>query len=205
MPDLGRPSKLTPEIRDKVLQAIQLGCPRKQAAAFGGIDEATLRRWLARGRDPDEEPYAPFREAVLEAEAKATVALVGSITQAARGGDVRASIWLLERKLPELFSPRSRLHDPYRVLEILDDAGLISDHEEALAALARSGSGLPESRTSDEDLDDVDLTEEQRTALFDVLHATRVKARVVDPEAAAPVDGNGQAHHDDGRDPERGT
>ena len=179
MADLGRPSKLTPAIREKIVQALSLGCHRKQAAAFAGIDERTFRRWMRDGLQPDTEPYTSFREAVEEAEAKCQVAAVGCITKAARDGDYRAAAWLLERRCPELYSPRSRLHDPYRVLEILDDAGLVADHEKALTALAQSGAGLPQGDAGDDDLDDIDLTEEQRTALFDELHATRVRARVV--------------------------
>ena len=71
MREPGRPSKLTLDVQEKIIQALHLGNHRKHAAAYAGIDETTLRRWMARGRNPSDEAYAAFREAVEQAEAKA--------------------------------------------------------------------------------------------------------------------------------------
>jgi hypothetical protein len=51
----GRPSKLTPEIAARVVEAVEAGASLRVAAAHGGIAQSTLFLWLARG----EEEGAP--------------------------------------------------------------------------------------------------------------------------------------------------
>lgn len=48
-PRAGRPSKLTDERADTILQAVEQGSYLKVAAAAAGVGEATLHRWLADG------------------------------------------------------------------------------------------------------------------------------------------------------------
>jgi len=190
MPDPGRPSKLTPAVQEKVVQALHIGNHRKHAAQFAGIDECTLRRWMARGKNPAEEAYVAFRQAVEEAEAKAHVMAMGAIAKAART-DWRAAAWMLERRLPEHYAPRSSLFDPYRTLELLEEAGLIrteEDRDRALAALAQTSGKIEQpANDQEDDLDALDMSEEQREILFGVLHAVKRQARVVDTE---PIDGS---------------
>jgi len=186
MSETGRPPKLTPAVQEKILQALHLSNHRKHAAAFAGVGERTFRRWMACGANPDDVPYASFRQAVEEAEAKAHVMSMGCIAKAARGGDWKAAAWMLERKLPEHYAPRSSLFDPYRTLELLEEAGLIKseeDRERALTALAQAGGKIDQPAADEEnDLDQLDLSEEQREILFGVLHAAKRNARVVDSE-----------------------
>ena len=186
MSEPGRPSKLTPEVQEKIVQALHLCNHRKHAAEFAGIEERTLRRWMARGKNPNDHEYTAFRAAVVEAEAKAKVMAMGCIAKASRDGDWRAAAWLLERRNPEHYAPRSSLFDPYRTLELLEEAGLIKDEEDrdrALTALAQSGGNIEQpAPEGEDDLDSLDLSEEQREILFGVLHAVKRKAHVVDPE-----------------------
>ncbi len=132
----GRPSKLTHAVQERVVQALCLGNYRQIAAAYAGIDERTLRRWLQQGTNEPDGPYRDFRDAVHSAEAKSQVMSMGCVGQAARNGDWRAAAWMLERRVPERFSPNSRLFDPFRVLDILEQADVQFDREQALRALA---------------------------------------------------------------------
>lgn len=87
---MARPSKMTPQTVKKILDALTAGNTRKAAAQYAGIDQDTLCRWLRR--------YADFADAVLQAEAAAEVGHVANIAAAANDGDVRASIFWLERR-----------------------------------------------------------------------------------------------------------
>ena len=169
MADNGRPSKLKPEVIEKIVQALTVGNYRKQAALYAGIDDGTLRRWMKRGRAEPEGPYADFRAAVLEAESKAQIMAMGCVTKAIREGDWKAAAWMLERRLPEHYAPRSRLFDPYRVLEILDDEGLVADRDRALTALAEAEPSLSLESGSDFEIDETQVTDEDRDALFRLL------------------------------------
>lgn len=64
------PSKFTAERRTRILEALRIGASHQTAAALAGISEATLRSWLARGRDGESEGrWAEFYQEVLAAEA----------------------------------------------------------------------------------------------------------------------------------------
>ena len=77
----GRPTALTPDVEHRIIQALQLGNYRKDAAQYAGVDPTTLHRWVARGRREPDSEYGALREAVLEAESKAKIAAIGCITK----------------------------------------------------------------------------------------------------------------------------
>ena len=189
MPDTGRPSKLTPAAKEKVLQALGLGNTRAHAAAYAGIDAATLRRWMGRGRDEKEGSYTQLRQAVLQAESRAQMLATGCIAKAIRDGDWKAAAWMLERRVPEHYAPRSRLFDPHRVLDILEDQGLVVDRDRALQALAAAEPGMTLSEEDTDDLDEIEVSEEERRVLMKVLRASKgesaeptpVEARLLEP------------------------
>jgi len=167
--DPGRPSKLTLQVEEQLVQALRMGTSRKHAAIYAGIDEATLRRWMARGRVEREGPHAELHRAVVEAEAKAQIVAMGCVAKAIREGDWKAATWLLERKAPEQYAPRSRLFDPYRVLEILEDEGLVVDRDRALTALAEAEPSLSLDQSADFEIDEDAVTDEDKQALFRLL------------------------------------
>lgn len=53
----GRATKLTPEIQDRIAQAVKTGMFQNRAARMAGVHESTFYRWMERGRaDPATEP-----------------------------------------------------------------------------------------------------------------------------------------------------
>lgn len=63
--DIGRPTELTPEVKEAILQAYGLGCYLETAAAYAGIGEATLRTWLRRGAK-EIKRRKKYREEILD-------------------------------------------------------------------------------------------------------------------------------------------
>jgi hypothetical protein len=98
-PGRGRPTKRTPDARQKVLEAIKKGLPIKVACGLSGISEDTFARWNK--DDPD------FALAVAQAEATPIAESVDTIRGAGRD-DWRASSWWLERRHADLFAPPSQ-------------------------------------------------------------------------------------------------
>lgn len=94
----GRPSKLTESTQRKIIEAIHLGCTYSIAASYAGIHEATLFKWMARGREGDGGIYEDFYRAIKQAESVNAVRCLASIAQSARDGNWTASAWLLERR-----------------------------------------------------------------------------------------------------------
>ncbi len=200
MPENGRPTKLTPEIQEKIVQALSIGNYRKDAAEYAGIDAATLYRWVLRGSREKDSAYADFRTAVLEAESRAKITAIGCITKAMRDGDWRAAAYWLDRKFPHQFSDRSQLFLIQKTFEQVEAAAeaagiqlpesvwetawttLAADLAQKLPSQLRLD--LKQPSDLDDELGDVDVTDEQRNALFELLHAQ--KRRVVHTEVIEP-------------------
>lgn len=105
----GRPTKFTPETRERIITALRAGNYRETACQYAGIGYSTLRTWMIRAEDPDAPPeYQEFLEAVERAEAEAEVMDIALIRQAAQGGTWQAAAWIRERKNPERWGRRER-------------------------------------------------------------------------------------------------
>ena len=100
----GRPTKLTPEIQHRVVQALGSGNTRTASAAFARIGLSTFERWLT---DPRPK-YQEFRAAVEKAEADAEVRNV-AIIQKAAPETWQAAAWWLERRRPQDWARTERL------------------------------------------------------------------------------------------------
>ncbi len=115
---VGRKTKLTPEIRERVVAAIRAGNYAVIAAEYAGISESSFYAWLQRGRERSTGPYAEFLEAVKEAEREAEVRAVAMV-QKAMPENWTAAMTFLERKFPQRWGRRDRTPvevDPREVL-----------------------------------------------------------------------------------------
>jgi len=104
----GRPTDLTPELQEKIVQAIKAGNYIETASAYAGINKTTLYDWLKRGSKETDGIYVEFSNAVEKALADAEVRDVAIIAKAA---DTywQASAWRLERKFPKRWGRKDRL------------------------------------------------------------------------------------------------
>lgn len=121
---LGRfAEKLTPEVRQQVVDALRAGAPPEVASAYAGIVRATYYNWLERGRAAisaangdlpqvlGENEYAQFVVAVDNALAQFVVGNMTRIGVAGRtkvDGEWQALAWQLERRFPAFFARRTR-------------------------------------------------------------------------------------------------
>lgn len=104
---MGRPSKLTPELQERIVQAIRAGNYIETAAAYAGIAKSTLYDWLKRGARAKTGKYRAFSDAVQRALAEAEVRDVAIIGKAAQE-QWQAAAWRLERKFPERWGRKDR-------------------------------------------------------------------------------------------------
>lgn len=94
----GRPTKLTPETRRRILRCIRRGLPLNLSASAAGVALSSLHKW--RGQQS-------FGDAVQKAIAQGADARLKKIEDASVT-DWRAAAWLLEHCNPEHFA-KSRL------------------------------------------------------------------------------------------------
>ena len=87
---MARPTKLTPEVQDLIVDGINAGLTFRLTCARVGVNPGTFYRWL-------ESMYREFYEAVERAKADSALRLVSQITLQALT-DWRAAAFMLERR-----------------------------------------------------------------------------------------------------------
>ena len=104
---IGRRTKLTPEIRDKICELVRAGNYGEVAARCAGIHPATFYRWQERGRE-GRAPYGEFCDCLEKATAEAEARNIVTIQKASQE-QWQAAAWFLERKHHERWGRRDRL------------------------------------------------------------------------------------------------
>lgn len=138
---MGRPTKLNPETQAKIVNALSAGNYFDTACMFADIDESTGYRWMQRGEAEIKrregnvkegtaqwqkaQPFVEFYKAVKAATARAEVAFVAKVRQAATQDDSpgqwQAAAWWLERRRPDMWGRRvnQTTHDGGLEVEII--------------------------------------------------------------------------------------
>jgi hypothetical protein len=99
----GRPSKLTPEVIERICAALRAGTSFKTAAEFAGISEPTVHAWMLKGRNAKSGKFREFWQKVTRARGVAKVSYVNVIRKAASEGDWQAAKWALAHIEPESY------------------------------------------------------------------------------------------------------
>lgn len=106
---MGRPSKLTTKVQDKIVVAIRSGSSPEGAAQYAGIDRSTFYRWLDQGRRARSGSYRRFREAIEKAKADLETMVAAKVIKGINEGKLELAIQFLERRYPELWGRREAL------------------------------------------------------------------------------------------------
>jgi hypothetical protein len=94
----GRPIELNAAVQTHICELLESALPIAVTCEASGISTSTYHAWRARG-ESGEKPFADFLEATTLARARAKLALVTVIREAAPS-DWRAASWLLSRMIP---------------------------------------------------------------------------------------------------------
>lgn len=99
---MARPSKFTQATVDRLLQAVRLGATYELAAKSAGITYHTFNNWhqgvFPRGADSNLK--MEFLDGLTRAEGEGALQWLAVINRAAKDGDWRAAMTLLERRYP---------------------------------------------------------------------------------------------------------
>lgn len=118
---IGRRTLCTPEVTERVVQALRAGNYIETSCDFAGISVGTYYGWCARARAElesvengerrkvrkKEEPFVKFLEAVKKARSTAEVESVARIRKAGGDGAWQADAWFLERSFPDRWGRRN--------------------------------------------------------------------------------------------------
>jgi transposase len=100
---MARPSKLTPEIQQRIGDNIALGLTYRLAAESVGITYKTLNEWNQKGQTEKSGKYYQFAQHIKKCNADGARKLLERLNEAAKAGDTRICMWVLERRFSEDF------------------------------------------------------------------------------------------------------
>ncbi len=86
---MARPSKLTPEIQQRIGENIALGLTYSLAAESAGVTYKTFNSWMANGRNSTSGKYHQFYLHVTKRNVDAAKTLLEHLKTAAEAGDTR--------------------------------------------------------------------------------------------------------------------
>lgn len=135
---VGEGVKLTPEIQNKIVAALRVGCPLNTAAAYANVVSSTFNNWLRRGRD-GEQPYRGLVEQIDLAIADGKMRDLVRIDQGA-DKDWRAAAWKLERRFPLEFGEKTQSEITVQARPFIDVSKLTVAEQQTLLALLEKGS-----------------------------------------------------------------
>lgn len=122
---MARPTKLTPQVQQNIVDALMAGNYFDAACAYAGITDRAGYYWMERGRKElerregnvkegtkrwlKEEPFVQFLQAVKKADSHAEVKNVALIQKAANE-TWQAAAWWLERRFPQKWGRKVMEH-----------------------------------------------------------------------------------------------
>lgn len=98
-----RPSKLTPEVKQRLVDAVKAGNHITRACEYAGINKVTYYRWKARASTSKSGEYFDLLQELEEAESEAQVRMVAQ-WQSQIPNDWRAAREFLARRFPDEWS-----------------------------------------------------------------------------------------------------
>jgi hypothetical protein len=96
----GQPTKLTPEVTERLVEALKAGNYIETACTYAGIGVSTYHAWVAKAEETGaNKDFTDFLDAVKKARSEAEIRNVALIQQAAQK-NWTAAAWWLERSQP---------------------------------------------------------------------------------------------------------
>ena len=126
---MARPSKLTPEVVEAIVEAVASGLSRRFAALSAGVSTRTLFAWQQAGRQKKGEEFVQFLHRIKKAEGEAVAVRMRQIDRAARNGKWQAAAWWLERMHPDVYG-----NDRRRVRELAKRVQALSRQLDSMAS-----------------------------------------------------------------------
>jgi transposase len=101
-----RPTKLTPEIQQRIGDNIALGLTYRLAAESAGVTYKTLNEWNQKGQTENSGKYYQFYQHIKKRNADAAKALLERLNDSVKAGNCSVCMWILERRFPDEFGRR---------------------------------------------------------------------------------------------------
>ena len=153
----GRPSKLTPAIKSKLLSMIRIGVPLQTACKCCNLDYATVKEWIQRGKGTHSSrgktpEFSAFADSYDKAIGECECNLIARIQQSA-SHDWKAAAWLLARRHPDRWSEPKPCSLEDLIVAMAQSGLLTAEQLDALIKLSESSKNQAKLILSGEKID----------------------------------------------------
>jgi len=100
------PTKLTPEIQQKIGDGVSLGLTYALAASAAGVTYQTFNQWMKLGRDSTSGKYFEFHSHIEQRNAEGALRILQKLNDEAKAGNCQVCMFILERRFSEDFGRR---------------------------------------------------------------------------------------------------
>ncbi len=101
-----RPSKLTPEIQQKIGDGVSRGLTYALAASAAGVTYQSLNSWMKLGRDSTSGKYFEFYKHIEQRNAEGALKILQKLNDETKAGNCQVCMFILERHFSEDFGRR---------------------------------------------------------------------------------------------------
>jgi hypothetical protein len=103
---MARPSKLTQEIQQRIGDNIALGLTYRLAAESACVTYKSFNLWMQQGKNSTSGRHFEFYQHIQKCNAEGALKLLERLNEAAKAGDTRICMFILERRFSEDFGRR---------------------------------------------------------------------------------------------------
>ncbi|WP_414468894.1 transposase [Methanobacterium sp. ACI-7] len=104
----GRPTKLTPKLKEEIVNLLKMGNYIETTCATVGINKSTFYAWMKKGEESTRpNRYSKFYEEVKQAQARSEAREVNIINAHAEK-NWKAAAWKLERRHHERWGKKNK-------------------------------------------------------------------------------------------------
>jgi hypothetical protein len=109
---MARPTILTNELQQQLVDTLANGVPISDACAYVGITDRAYYGWMARGKrgGADNELYIQFFQEITRARVRARVSAITMIRKSVVNGNTEDARWFLERSDPANWGRHNYTH-----------------------------------------------------------------------------------------------
>ncbi len=113
---MNRPSKLTPEIQQRIGDNIALGLTYKLAVESACVTYKTFNFLMTKGKNSKYGEYIEFYKFIQKCNADAANKCLEKLNEAAKAGNCTVCMWILSRRFHEDFGRRQ-----YRKMDVVSE------------------------------------------------------------------------------------
>lgn len=117
----GRPTKCTPEAKEKMLYAISKGAPYKLACDYARIHYHTFLLWREKAEVDKIPEYMEFIDDLKQAQGATAIRWLEKIDEAMEDGTWQTAAWKLERRQGRYFAPQAAIIDANERIDKLEE------------------------------------------------------------------------------------